>query len=58
MSWLCLIFGHREVLIDLQEVSSWTSWFTMDDQHVALEETYLCTRCDQRRKRKALGRVG
>lgn len=55
--WLCLLLGHREVLIDLEEKRSLG---LLSADHVVLEETYLCTRngCDHMRTAKVKGRYG
>lgn len=54
-SWVCLLIGHREVLVDLRERRS-LGLFSAD--HLILEETHLCTRCGNERKTCVRGRLG
>lgn len=55
MTWVCLVFGCKEITIDLREdhllqVIGWAD--------VVLIETKRCLRCGDERKVQAVGRYG
>jgi hypothetical protein len=54
MTWACLVFGCKEVTIDLREdpLSQVIGW-----GDTVLIETKRCVRCGEERKIRSIGRV-